>query len=118
MSKRGAVLAGRIMAELNEVSTLVERIETGMRKAKSQSDDFFLDSVALNLHGFYSGVERIFEKIAAAIDESVPDGANWHSPQVLRIRQNLLVSRTPVRRQDIRVLQQSQPLRRPGLPAR
>ena len=78
MSKRGAVLAGRIMAELNEISILVDRVEKGMQKAKAQSDDFYIDSVALNLHGFYSGVERIFEKIAALIDESVPDGANWH----------------------------------------
>jgi hypothetical protein len=78
MSKRGAVLAGRIMAELNEVSILVERIEIGMQKAKTQNDDFYLDSVALNLHGFYSGVERLFEKIAGSIDGSMPEGANWH----------------------------------------
>lgn len=37
-----------------------------------------MDSVALNLHGFYSGLERIFEKIAASVDGSIPEGANWH----------------------------------------
>jgi len=63
MNKKGAVLAGRIQAELKEFSILVERIELGMQKAKTQNDDFYLDSVALNLHGFYSGVERLFEKI-------------------------------------------------------
>ena len=78
MNKKGAVLAGRIQAELKEFSILVERIELGMQKAKTQSDDFYLDSVALNLHGFYSGVERLFEKIACSIDGSMPEGANWH----------------------------------------
>lgn len=78
MNKKGAVLAGRIQAELKEFSILVERIELGMQKAKTQSDDFYLDSVALNLHGFYSGVERLFEKIAGSIDGSIPEGANWH----------------------------------------
>jgi hypothetical protein len=34
--------------------------------------------VALNLHGLYSGLERIFEKIASTIDGSVPSGVNWH----------------------------------------
>jgi hypothetical protein len=78
MNKKGAVLAGRIQAELSELKTLAERIRLGMEKSKTQSDDFYLDSVALNLHGFYSGVERLFEKIAATIDGSVPDSANWH----------------------------------------
>ena len=78
MNRKGAVLAGRILAELDELKILDERIRLGMEKAKTQNDDFYIDSVALNLHGFYSGVERLFEKIAGTIDGSVPGGANWH----------------------------------------
>jgi hypothetical protein len=78
MNKEGAVLAARILTELKEISKLVCRIEQGWKKAKKGEDDFYLDSVALNLHGFYSGLERIFEKIAASVDGSVPEGANWH----------------------------------------
>ncbi len=47
-------------------------------RAKKNNDDYYLDGVALNLHGFYSGLELIFEKIASSIDGSVPVGANWH----------------------------------------
>lgn len=78
MTGRGAVLAGRILAELQELSILVQRAEQGWAKARESRDDFFLDGVALNLHGFYSGLERIFERIASAVDEAVPGGANWH----------------------------------------
>lgn len=78
MNKEGAVLAARILTELKEISKLVSRIEQAWKKAKKKEDDFYLDSVALNLHGFYSGLERIFEKIAASVDGSVPAGANWH----------------------------------------
>ena len=39
--------------------------------------DVYLDSVALNLHSFYSGLERLFE-IARHIDCSVPEGETWH----------------------------------------
>lgn len=78
MTGRGAVLAGRMLAELQELSILVQRAEQGWAKAKESRDDFFLDGVALNLHGFYSGLERIFERIASAVDETVPGGANWH----------------------------------------
>jgi hypothetical protein len=34
--------------------------------------------VALNLHGFCAGLERLFEMIAAGIDGNVPRGENWH----------------------------------------
>ncbi len=37
MNKKGAVLAGRILAELKEFSILIERIELGMQKAKTQN---------------------------------------------------------------------------------
>jgi hypothetical protein len=33
-------------------------------KAAVNSDDLYLDNVALNLHGFYSGIEGVFGLIA------------------------------------------------------
>ncbi len=30
------------------------------------------------LHDFYNGVERIFERIATAIDQDLPSAPNWH----------------------------------------
>lgn len=78
MSRPGAVLSGRIISELKELSLLAERIIIGWDKYGKNHDDYYLDSVALNLHGFYSSVERIFERIAITIDDIVPSGANWH----------------------------------------
>jgi hypothetical protein len=42
------------------------------------NDDHYLDGVALNLHGFYSGAERIFAHIAETIDGDLPHGEDWH----------------------------------------
>jgi hypothetical protein len=78
MNKAGALLAARIISELKELSVLAKRAEQGLKKAKEKNDDYYLDSVALNLHGIYSGLERIFERIATAIDSSLPSGTNWH----------------------------------------
>ncbi|MDN3513008.1 MAG: hypothetical protein NG747_01255 [Candidatus Brocadia sp.] len=78
MTKAVAVLAGRIAGDRKELLVLVNRVEEGWKRAKVKQDDYYLDGVALNLHGFYSGLERIFEKIASSIDEIVPSGANWH----------------------------------------
>ncbi len=78
MNKAGALLAARIISELKELSVLAKRAEQGLKKAKEKNDDYYFDSVALNLHSIYSGLERIFERIATAIDSSLPSGTNWH----------------------------------------
>jgi hypothetical protein len=71
-------LAERIRQEIIEVEHVVARIGEGWQRARRSNDDYYLDSVALNLHGFYSGLERIFTLIAEAIDSSLPQGENWH----------------------------------------
>jgi len=48
--------------------------------------ELFLDSVALNLHGFYSGLERLFELIVRHLGGDLPSGPSWH--------EQLLVSMT------------------------
>jgi len=78
MNKSASLLAARILAELEDIEITVERALQGWERAKTKNDEYYLDGVALNLHGFYSGLERIFERIGGAIDGSVPFGANWH----------------------------------------
>ena len=55
MTKAAAVLASRILDELQGIHLLAARAKTGWEKSLSHHDDYFLDGVALNLHGFYSG---------------------------------------------------------------
>lgn len=78
MASQGAVLASRILNEVASLGFVVGRVETAWKKAAANNDEFYFDSVALNIHSFYSGLERVFEKIASAVDGSVPQGINWH----------------------------------------
>lgn len=71
-------LAERIRSELKNLRRVLERAEKGWQHSKINSDDMYVDGVALNLHGFYSGLERLFELIATVVDESRPQGAEWH----------------------------------------
>jgi hypothetical protein len=48
-------------------------------KGRRSGDDDYWDGVALNLHGFYSGVEQVFEDIARTLDGGLPSGAEWHT---------------------------------------
>lgn len=70
--------AGRLRSGLEEIEGVVERTERIWRAGQEAGDDWFVDAVALNLHGFYAGVERLFQLVAETIDENVPSGAGWH----------------------------------------
>jgi hypothetical protein len=78
MNRQAAILSARTDTELLALKLVVDRTLQAWDKAAKQDDDFYLDSVALNLHAFYSGLERIFEKLASTIDRTVPSAANWH----------------------------------------
>ena len=54
MSKAGVLLAARILAEINDLNTVVKRAVQGWERVKTKNDDYYLDGVALNLHFFYS----------------------------------------------------------------
>lgn len=71
-------IAGRIRAELRELARLAERIDRIWHQATMSTDDYYVDAVALNLHGFYAGLERLFEIIAEGVDQAKPVGARWH----------------------------------------
>jgi hypothetical protein len=78
MNTKNAVFKARVSKELDELNLVVNRAESSWRLARQQNNDLFLDAAALNLHGFYSGIEKIFEYIAKEIDKSVPTGNAWH----------------------------------------
>jgi hypothetical protein len=72
-------LAHRIDLEVEEL----DRAAARARRAWSMLDGnphepAFADSVALNLHALYSGLERVFEQIARHVDGAVPETETWH----------------------------------------
>ncbi|MEW6717566.1 MAG: hypothetical protein AB1345_08690 [Chloroflexota bacterium] len=73
-----AALVTRINASLTDVEKSVLRVKELSEKANSTGDDGYWDGVALNLHGFYTGIEKIFEDIARTIEGSLPSGTEWH----------------------------------------
>lgn len=71
-------LAGRIRTSLQDVKNSVARTLQLSDKAHTSGDDGYWDGVALNLHGFYTGAEHIFEDIARTLENSLPSGPEWH----------------------------------------
>ncbi len=73
-----ADLIKRIHQELDDIERSLERVNGGWERARRSSDDYYLDSVALNLHSVYNGFERIFTRIAEMVEGDLPRSDNWH----------------------------------------
>lgn len=78
-------LAGRIRQTLLDLERVVVRAKFLLDLAQSKNDDAYLDGVALNLHSFYGGVERIFEDIARSVEQAIPTGPEWHRDLLLQM---------------------------------
>ncbi len=86
MNKELGEVAERIRAELVLIERVVARCQGAWEQSKLSSDDYDIDSVALNLHAFYSGLERLFELTARVVDGKLPQGANWHQVLLEQMR--------------------------------
>lgn len=71
-------LVERMNQELGEIPRVLTRMSEGWELFRRSNDDHFIDAVALNLHGFYLGIERILRHVAETIDGNLPRGENWH----------------------------------------
>jgi len=75
-----AEVSSRIRVEMDDLDQIVARARDSWHRSERvpENQDVFIDSVALNLHSFYSGLERLFEIIARNIDQSLPEGETWY----------------------------------------
>jgi hypothetical protein len=73
-------LHNRIVRELEDIERTVQLASDAWEGAHRFPDQrsHFLNSLALNLHSFYNGLERIFESIARRFDPAFPSGERWH----------------------------------------
>ncbi|GFN24291.1 hypothetical protein [Thermanaeromonas sp. C210] len=103
MKKKYLALAGRIREEIVEIKQAVDRARNGWDRYKLTGDDFYLDSVAFNLHSFYTGLERIFELIAVNVEQSKPEGENWHQELLRQMAVEIELIRPPVISRETRI---------------
>jgi hypothetical protein len=78
-----AALLARLRGEIAADRALVERCVhdaalARARLADGSSDPGALALAAVALHGWYTGVETIVERVARLIDRELPEGDRWH----------------------------------------
>lgn len=101
MSSAYQELSARIRGEILDLDRIVQRIELAWEQAQRwPNEQAYLDSVALNLHGFYSGQERLFELIARQVDGVSPGGNTWHRDLLNQMAEDVADRRPAVIGQD------------------
>ena len=101
--------SARIRQELPALDGVVARALGAWAGATGADDDYLVDATALNLHGFYAGLERVFLVVAERVDDAVPQGANRHqellqqmAAELAGIRPAVLDHGTATRLEDFR----------------
>jgi hypothetical protein len=97
------ILANRIRKELTELEQVLYRAERAIEAGRNhpEDQDLYVDSAALSLHDFYSGLERIFQQIASAVDGSLPSSSEWHRELLIQMNLDLPDVRPPVLSNEI-----------------
>lgn len=92
------LLAGRIRQEAAELERSVNRAQRAWQAAEraQAQQDMFVDSAALNLHSFYSGLERLLEYAAHQLDGGPPKGDAWHRELLRQMAAEVPGLRPPV----------------------
>jgi hypothetical protein len=88
-----STLADRIAGELDEVRRVTRNIQKDWQNFLRTADDGYLKATALDLHSFYTGLERVFRLIAEILDGRLPVGEGWHK---------LLMNQMALEIQDVR----------------
>ncbi|MDE0315121.1 MAG: hypothetical protein OXM61_09480 [Candidatus Poribacteria bacterium] len=74
-------LTQRINDELVKIEDTLTRIQRGLESIDvlpEQAREFIENTIATDLVDIYSGIERIFERIANEVDGHLPRGSRWH----------------------------------------
>ena len=71
-------LARRLAAEVSSELRSLDLLEEQCANAPQGDDTFSLRARGSILHDFYSGIERVFVRIAEELNGGVPQGEHWH----------------------------------------
>lgn len=76
--ERFARVAAALRAERDRLERVVGEAEQAARDHAAQPPPLVLRGIAAVVHDFYTGAERLFEKIAPELNGGLPAGPVWH----------------------------------------
>jgi predicted nucleotidyltransferase len=75
--------------ELEALKRIVNEIQDGVGSLEDRASQFAMNALASYLHQFYTGCERILERIAVTVDGARPGGAFSHANLLAQMAQEV-----------------------------
>ena len=72
------------LARLSQLETQIKMVEEEIAKNPHLAKIFY-ESLALKLHNFYTGCERIFQIVASELNGGLPSSYDWHRRLLTRM---------------------------------
>lgn len=92
-----ARLAAEVRREIAALDRSVGILSDALARHRGNVDDVVIvHGVAGLVHDFYTGVERIFERISPSLDGATPTGGSWHRDLLRAMSLDLPTIRPPV----------------------
>ena len=95
-----AALKSRLMAEIIAHEPIISGLAEALERASEQPDQFATRALASYVDDFYSGIERICERVAVTLDSNLPTGEQWHRTLLYQMGQPW-ADRPPLFSQDL-----------------
>ena len=73
-----AALKSRLTAEITALEPITSGLAEALKRIGAEPDQFATRALASYVDDFYSGIERICERIAVTLDSGLPTGEQWH----------------------------------------
>ena len=74
------------LARLKQLEEEIKRVQGEIQLDPARSDLFY-ENLALKLHNFYTGCEKILQLVAVELNGGLPSGADWHKRLLDRMSQ-------------------------------
>lgn len=101
--KKFSGLLSDIKQERKELERLVEEMEDLLPPSSSETPDKkTLRAIGSVLHDFYTGIEKIFRRIALEMESTLPEGDDWHRQLLNRMAVDIESTRPSVISDELR----------------
>ena len=94
-------LKNEMKIEIENLERLTNEMKQLLSRTGEKKNFMEVRAAGSILHDFYCGIEKIFERIAVAIDKSFPKGENWHTELLLQMAKPLEGIRDRVISEDL-----------------
>ena len=88
-ARKFLLLKADIDREMAQIERLLDESRSDLSGVGGVPSRLEVRGVASVLHDFYSGIERLFERIAVELDGELPRGGDWHSQLLNRMEEEV-----------------------------